>query len=80
MNIADFARVAANFNGTNKVWTSGDSNYDNITDIGDFSGLTANFNQSIAGRGQVSVPFGSRSIAELFDDRRLDEILASLTQ
>jgi hypothetical protein len=36
-----------NLNGTNRVWTTGDSNYDNTTGIADFASQAANFNQSL---------------------------------
>jgi hypothetical protein len=65
-DISDFARIAANFNGTNMVWTTGDSTYDNLTDIGDFARLAANFNQTATttSRGAPfgSVPFSGRLI------------------
>ena len=42
-NIADFSRLAANFNSAGR-WATGDFNYDQQVSIGDFSLLAANFN------------------------------------
>lgn len=62
VNIADFARLAANFNRTFVGrWSAGDFNYDDRVDIADFSLLAANFNESLdapplVGRGGAAVP------------------------
>ena len=54
--IADFSRLAANFNLAG-AWASGDFNYDGQVGIGDFSLLAANFNQSAAlGARGAAVP------------------------
>ena len=64
VNIADFSRVAGNFNGLNRVWTQGDNNYDGSTNIADFAGLASNFNQAFAplARAAGVNPFGVRRI------------------
>lgn len=46
VNIADFARLAAAFNGPG-YWVHGDFNYDGVAGIGDFAVLAANFNRSL---------------------------------
>ena len=48
--IADFSRLAANFNQPG-VWSTGDFNYDGNTNIADFSLLAANFNLSASDAG-----------------------------
>ncbi len=49
VNLIDFNALAANFNGTNKVWTQGDFNYDGNVNLLDFNRLAGNFNQVAAG-------------------------------
>jgi hypothetical protein len=46
VNIADFARIGARFNGPG-VWFDGDFNYDNQVNIADFALLAANFNKTL---------------------------------
>jgi T5SS/PEP-CTERM-associated repeat protein len=46
VDIADFSRLAANFNVAGP-WFNGDFNYDGVTDIGDFALLASNFNKSL---------------------------------
>jgi hypothetical protein len=48
VNIADFGRLAANFNRAS-AWSGGDFDYSGVTDIGDFSLLAGNFNQALSG-------------------------------
>ena len=48
VNLLDFNRLAANFNGTNKVWSQGDFNYDGNVNLLDFNKLAANFNMSLS--------------------------------
>ena len=49
VNLLDFNRLAANFNGSGKVWSQGDFNYDGNVNLLDFNRLAANFNQSATG-------------------------------
>lgn len=68
VNIADFSRLAANFNLTS-VWISGDFNYSGTTEIGDFAVLAANFNRSMATglprESDVPEPFAGSLLAFL---------------
>lgn len=50
VNIADFSRLASNFNQSGG-WTSGDFNYDGTVGIADFSVLAGNFNQTLPAAG-----------------------------
>jgi dockerin type I repeat protein len=43
VNTADFALLAANFNGTNGVWGQGDFNYDGFVNALDFNALASNY-------------------------------------
>lgn len=56
----DFNAVAANFGGTNKVWTQGDFNYDGNVDTLDFNIYGSNSGQSgpsaPSGGGNALVP------------------------
>jgi hypothetical protein len=70
VDIADFARVAANFNRPADAWTDGDYNYDGMTDIADFSAVAANFNQSAT----AARPPGS-TVTDLFGQRVIDELI-----
>lgn len=54
VSIADFSRLAANFNFLGG-WDRGDFNYDGTTTIADFALLAANFNRQLA-RGPANVP------------------------
>ncbi len=44
VNLIDFNALAANFNGTSKLWSQGDFTYDGIVNLDDFNRLAANFN------------------------------------
>jgi len=46
VNLSDFNRMAANFGGTNKVWSQGDFTYDGRVNLDDFNKLAANFGMS----------------------------------
>jgi hypothetical protein len=48
VDLTDFTFLAANFNGTGKVWRDGDTNYDGAVDLTDFSFLASNFNKTFA--------------------------------
>lgn len=77
VNISDFANLASNFNGTNKVWFNGDFNYDGTTNISDFAVLAANFNRTLPSdlpRQNVPEPAGIAVIlvsAMILRSRRL---------
>ena len=43
VNLNDFNRMAANFGGTDKVWSQGDFTYDGRVNLDDFNKLAANF-------------------------------------
>jgi hypothetical protein len=43
VDLDDFNRLAANFGGTNKIWSQGDFNYDGRVNLNDFNLLAANF-------------------------------------
>jgi hypothetical protein len=60
VNIADFARLAGNFNLPTGAWAKGDFNYDGSSGIADFSALASNFNQALPATG---ARFSSRQIA-----------------
>ena len=66
VDLSDFTRLAANFNGTNTVWTSADFNYDGVTGLTDFTTLAANFNQSLPsalpGVTATASPFAQRRV------------------
>jgi len=47
VDLSDFTALAANFNGTNKLWYQGDFNYDQTVDLSDFTLLASNFNQTM---------------------------------
>jgi hypothetical protein len=49
VNLADFNRLAANFGGTDKLWTDGDFDYNGLVNLQDFNRLAANFGLSAAG-------------------------------
>ena len=60
-NIADFSRLAANFNRAGQ-WLDGDFNYDGVTNLDDFTALAANFGQTLpadAPRAAVPEPAGA---------------------
>lgn len=74
VNISDFARLAANFNAANKIWTTADSNYDGLTNISDFSALAANFNQSVP--GGLPRSFSQMQQGHRFSNRLIEDIFA----
>jgi hypothetical protein len=43
VNLQDFNRLAANFGGSNKIWSQGDFNYDGLVNLQDFNVIAANF-------------------------------------
>ena len=43
VNLQDFNRLAANFGGSNKIWSQGDFNYDGVVNLLDFNRLAGNF-------------------------------------
>lgn len=47
VNIADFSRLAANFNRAGTSWLQGNFNYDTTINIADFSLLAGNFNRGV---------------------------------
>ena len=63
VDIADFARLATNFNQSTASWSRGDLNYDGATTIADFSALASNFNGSLPASVPTPVP-GVRGIGE----------------
>ena len=68
VNIADFSRLAANFNQPGGGWSRGDFNYDGSTGIADFAALAGNFNRSL--------PAGVAGRVGLFSERRVEPRLA----
>ena len=46
VNLLDFNKLAANFNGSGKLWSDGDFTYDGNVNLLDFNRLAANFNLS----------------------------------
>ena len=65
VNLSDFNRVAANFGGTNRHWTSADFNYDGTVNLQDFNLLAGNFGQAVAAGGVAGtgagIPFTSQA-------------------
>jgi hypothetical protein len=51
VNVTDFNALAADFNGSGKVWQGGDFNYDGIVNAQDFDALARNY-------GQLAPPSG----------------------
>jgi fibronectin-binding autotransporter adhesin len=49
----DFNSLAANFGGTNKVWSQADFNYDGKVDTLDFNNLAANFGKTVQFSGEA---------------------------
>lgn len=65
VNIADFSRLAANFNSP-AIWSNGDFNYDGVANISDFALMASNFNLSLVGdlpRNLIPEPVGFSAIA-----------------
>lgn len=62
VNIADFSRLAANFNRAGTSWLQGNFNYDTTTNIADFSLLAGNFNRGVPVASGV---FGERLIDDV---------------
>jgi hypothetical protein len=53
----DFNSLAANFGGTNRIWSQADFNYDGVVDTLDFNALAANFGFTVpADQGGALVP------------------------
>jgi hypothetical protein len=48
VDLTDFTVLAANFNGTGKIYSQGDFNYDTTVDLTDFTMLAARFNFTLA--------------------------------
>ena len=46
VNLLDFNRLAANFNGADGSWSQGDFTYDRVVNLVDFNALAANFNKA----------------------------------
>jgi autotransporter-associated beta strand protein len=60
VDLSDFTFLAANFNGTSKVWAQGDFNYDGAVDLSDFTFLAGNFNKTLAaGSGSSGAVLGA---------------------
>ena len=51
VNLLDFNKIAANFNGSGKVWSDGDFTYDGNVNLNDFNKLAANFNNDLEDDG-----------------------------
>jgi hypothetical protein len=49
VNLSDLATLGQNWNGTGKVWSQGDFNYDGTVNLSDLATLGQHWNQSIAG-------------------------------
>jgi hypothetical protein len=69
VNLADFNRVAGNFGGTNRHWTSADFNYDGNVNLQDFNLLAANFGQAV-GAAPDARPSPRRTLDDLLDRAR----------
>jgi hypothetical protein len=65
VNQTDFAIVASNFN-TAQVWTGGDSNYDGLATIGDYSQLAKNWMAGTGGNNLRPGPDRLPPLAELY--------------
>jgi len=49
VNLSDFNRLAANFGGSNKIWSQADFTFDGVVNLNDFNRLAGNFGLSAAG-------------------------------
>ena len=79
--VADFARVAANFNPPGG-WQSGDFNQDGVVGLGDFGRLAANFNYAYPAEegdpgAAVPEPAAAAGVAALYSALRLVSTRAS---
>jgi hypothetical protein len=73
VNLNDFNRLAANFGGSNTVWSQGNFNYDNLTNLNDFNLLAANFGQSASADGRGGA-LPARLVESLFGRDREDDL------
>jgi autotransporter-associated beta strand protein len=49
VNFDDLLKLAANYNASSTIWTTGDATYDGITNFDDLLQLAANYNQTLTG-------------------------------